>query len=267
MSHQMLLTERRGRVAIATLNRPETLNAMHPVMLSELFGQVQEWNHDNSVGAIIVTGAGKGFCAGADVAGWGRNTGPGTDNEARNQPAVSYEDWIAVASTAKPIIAAINGAAVGWGLTMTLICDVRVASTQARLSARFLRAGVTPELGSSVMLPKIVGWGKATEMMLTARLYSAQESLEMGLVTHVYPHEQLIDEAVKLGEEIAFNPTQGLYDVKRLLWATVHDTCFDKARERETVTFREAMQRPTFKEATQSFLEKRQPDFHQVGMD
>ena len=268
MAHQMLLTEQRGRVAIATLNRPETLNAMHPVMLSELYGQVQTWNKDKSVGAIVVTGAGKGFCSGADVAGWGRNSGPGTDNESNGQSAVSYEDWIAVASTAKPIIAAINGVAVGWGLTMALICDVRVASKEnGRLSARFIRAGVTPELGSSVMLPKIVGWGKSMEMMLTARLYSAQESLEMGLVTHVYPHDQLIDEAVKLGAEIAFNPTHGLADVKRLLWATVHDNCFEKAREREASTFREAMQRPTFKEATQSFLEKRQPDFHKAGMD
>jgi enoyl-CoA hydratase/carnithine racemase len=266
MAHQMLLTEQRGRVAIATMNRPDRLNAMHPVMLGELFGQVQEWNNDKSVGAIIVTGAGKAFCAGADVSGWAQGSGPGASSNG-GQRAVSFESWIEIASTAKPIIAAINGAAVGWGLTMTLICDVRVASDKARLSARFLRAGVTPELGSSVMLPKIVGWGKAMEMMLTARLYGAQECLDLGLVTHVYPHDQLIDEAVKLAAEIAFNPTQGLYDVKRLLWATVHDNCFDKARERETTTFREAMTRSTFKEATQSFLEKREPDFHKEGMD
>src|SRR5438270_3487467 len=177
MTHQMILTEQRGRVAIVTMNRPETLNAMHPVMLGELYGQVQEWSNDKSVGAIVVTGAGKGFCAGADVSGWARNTGPGTTE----RTAVSYEDWIQVASEAKPIIAAINGAAVGWGLTMTLICDVRVASDRARLSARFLRAGVTPELGSSVMLPKIVGWGHAMEMILSARLYSAEDSLKIGL--------------------------------------------------------------------------------------
>ena len=262
MSHQMLLTEQRGRVAIATMNRPDRYNAMHPTMLSELFGQVQEWNTDKSVGAIIVTGAGKAFCAGADIGGWAQGTGPGT-----NERTVNFSDWIEVASTSKPIIAAVNGDAVGWGLTMTLICDVRVASEKARLSARFLRAGVTPELGSSVMLPRIVGWGHAMEMILTARLYSAQDSLTLGLVTHVYPHDQLIDEAVKLGAEMAFNPTQGALDAKALLWANVHDNCFDKARERETATFRAAMQRPTFKEATQAFMEKRQPDFHKEGMD
>lgn len=267
MTYQMLLTEQRGRVAIATMNRPDAMNAMHPVMLSELYGQVQAWNQDKSVGAIVVTGAGKAFCAGADISGWSRGTGPGADAPSSQTSAVSFENWIEIASTAKPIIAAINGAAVGWGLTMSLICDVRVASDQARMSARFIRAGVTPELGSSVMLPKIVGWGKAMEMALTARIYNAQECLDLGLVTHVYPHEQLIDEAVKLANEIAFNPTQGLYDVKKLLWATVHDNCFDKARARESITFREAMQRPTFKEATQAFLEKRQPDFHKEGME
>ena len=263
MSQQMILTERRGRVGIVTMNRPETLNAMHPVMLSELYAQVQAWSQDKAGGAIVVTGAGKGFCAGADVSGWARNSGPGSGERSD----VSYEDWIKVASESKPIIAAINGAAVGWGLTMSLICDVRVASDRARLSARFLRAGVTPELGSSVMLPKIVGWGHAMEMTLSARLYSAEESLKIGLVTHVYPHEQLIDEAVKLAEEIAFNPSEGLASVKRLLWATVHDPAFLQARERETFEFQAAMQRPTFKEANQAFIEKRQPDFHKAGMD
>jgi len=263
MSQQMILTEKRGRVGIVTMNRPETLNAMHPVMLGELYGQVQAWGNDKAVGAIVVTGAGKGFCAGADVGAWARNTGPGTSERS----GVSYEDWISIASESKPIIAAINGAAVGWGLTMTLICDVRVASDRARLSARFLRAGVTPELGSSVMLPKIVGWGHALEMTLSARLYSAEESLKIGLVTHVYPHEQLIDEAVKLAEEIAFNPSVGLASVKRLLWAIVKDPAFVQARERETVEFQAAMQRTTFKEANQAFMEKRQPDFHRAGMD
>lgn len=263
MGHEMILTEQRGRVGIVTMNRPETLNAMHPVMLSELYGQVQAWSQDKSVGAIVVTGAGKGFCAGADVSGWARNTGPGT----AERSAVSYEDWIHIASESKPIIAAINGAAVGWGLTMALICDVRVASERARLSARFLRAGVTPELGSSVMLPKIVGWGHAMEMILSARLYSAEDSLKIGLVTHVYAHEQLIDEAVKLAEEIAFNPSEGLAVVKKLLWSTVKDTAFEQARARESAEFQAAMQRPTFKEANQAFLEKRQPDFHKAGMD
>ncbi len=264
MAHQMILTERRGkRVALLTMNRPESLNAMHPTMLTELYDQVREWDKDPSVGAIVVTGAGKGFCAGADVSGWARNTGPGT---AERTP-VSYEDWLEIVSAGKPVIAAINGAAVGWGLTMALVCDVRIASDAARLSARFLRAGVTPELCSSVLLPKIVGWGHATEMMLTARLYSAEESLKIGLVTHVVPHATLIDEAVKLADEIAFNPTEGLYAVKRLLWATVHDTGLAAARARERREFASSMKRPTFKEATAAFMEKRLPDFHKEGME
>jgi 2-(1,2-epoxy-1,2-dihydrophenyl)acetyl-CoA isomerase len=262
MPHEMILTEQRGRVAIVTLNRPETLNAMHPVMLGELYDHVQAWNKDKSVGAVVVTGAGKGFCAGADVSGWAR----GDDGGVRGR-TVSYEDWIEIVASSKPVIAAINGAAVGWGLTMALICDVRVASDKARLSARFLRAGVTPELGSTQMLPRIVGWGQAMELMLTARLVSAEESLRIGLVTHVYPHEQLIDEAVKLGEEMAFNPTEGLYAVKRLMWANMRDARLDETRARESTEFQAAMKRPTFKEASQAFMEKRQPDFHKEGME
>ncbi|MBI5880167.1 MAG: enoyl-CoA hydratase/isomerase family protein [Chloroflexi bacterium] len=264
MTHEMILTEKRGkRVAVVTLNRPDSLNAMHPVMLSELYDQVRAWDKDPSVGAIVVTGAGKGFCAGADVSGWARNTGPGTPE----RTPVSYEDWLEIVSTGKPVIAAINGAAVGWGLTMALVCDVRIASNAARLSARFLRAGVTPELCSSVTLQRIVGWGHAMEMMLTARLYSAEESLKIGLVTHVVPHDTLIDEAVKLADEIAFNPTDGLYVVKQLMWATLHDNDLAAARARERREFANAMKRPAFKEATAAFMEKRLPDFHKDGMD
>jgi 2-(1,2-epoxy-1,2-dihydrophenyl)acetyl-CoA isomerase len=262
MPHQMILTEQRGRVAIVTLNRPETLNAMHPVMLGELYDQVQEWNKDKSVGAVVVTGAGKGFCAGADVSGWARGGDGGVQGR-----AVSYEDWIEIVANAKPVIAAINGAAVGWGLTMALICDVRIASDKARLSARFLRAGVTPELGSSQMLPRIIGWGHAMELMLTARLVPADDALKIGLVTHVVPHEQLIEEAVKLGEEMAFNPTEGLYAVKRLMWANMRDARLDETRQRESAEFQAAMKRPTFKEANQAFMEKRAPDFHKEGME
>lgn len=263
MPHEMILTEQRGRVAIVTLNRPEVLNAMHPTMLSELYEQVKGWNQDKSVGAIVVTGAGKGFCAGADMSAWQRGDGPG----APERRGIDYEEWLTIAQQSKPIIAAINGAAVGWGLTMTLCCDVRIASDQARLSARFVRAGVTPELRSSALLPRIVGLGNALEMMLSARILSADDALKIKLVTHVVPHAQLIDEAVKLGDEIAFNPTENLAAVKRLVWAHINDSNLDIVKERENKEFREAMQRPTFKEAVQAFMEKRQPNFHQEGMD
>ncbi len=263
MPYEMILSEQRGRVAIVTLNRPQVMNAMHPTMLSELYEQVRAWNADKSVGAIVVTGAGKGFCAGADMSAWQRGDGPG----APERRGVDYEEWLTLAQTSKPIIAAINGAAVGWGLTMTLACDLRVASDAAKLSARFVRAGVTPELRSSALLPRIVGLGNAMEMMLTARIYSADEAFSLGLINRVVPHEKLLDEAAALGSEIAFNPTENLYAVKRLVWAHINDSNLDVVKVRENQEFRDAMQRATFKEAVQSFMEKRQPNFHQEGME
>ena len=260
---EMILTEQRGRVAIVTLNRPQVMNAMHPTMLTELYDQVRAWNQDKSVGVIVVTGAGKGFCAGADMSAWSRGDGPGAP-ERRN---VDYEEWLPIVQNAKPVIAAINGAAVGWGLTMTLACDLRVASDQAKLSARFVRAGVTPELRSSALLPRIVGLGNAMEMMLTARILSADEAFSLGLVNRVVPHEKLMEQAVALGGEIAFNPSENLLAVKRLVWAHINDSNLDAVRERESAEFRAAMRRPTFQEAVQSFMQKRQPDFHQQGMD
>ncbi|MBI1800599.1 MAG: enoyl-CoA hydratase/isomerase family protein [Chloroflexi bacterium] len=266
MSHQMILTEQRGRVAIVTLNRPEVLNAMHPVMLGELYDQVQAWNQDKSVGAVIVTGAGKGFCSGADMAGWSRGSGVAQGN-GQAQRAVDYEEWLTIAQNAKPIIAAINGAAVGWGLTMALVCDIRIASSAAKLSARFVRVAVTPELRSSALLPRIVGLGNAMEMMLTGRIIPAEEAARLNLVNRVVPHERLMDEAVALAEEIAFNPTENLHAVKRLVWAHINESGLDKVKERENAEFRAAMQRPAFKESVQSFMEKRQPNFHKEGMD
>ena len=263
MTHEMILTEQRGRVGILTLNRPQAMNAMHRTMLTELYEQVRAWSADKSVGAIVVTGAGRGFCSGADMSAWSRGDGPGSPE----RRAVDYEEWLPIVQQSKPVIAAINGAAVGWGLTMTLACDLRIASDQARLSARFVRAGVTPELRSSALLPRIVGLGNAMEMMLTARIYSADEAFSLGLVNRVVPHDKLIAEAVALGEEIAFNPTENVLAVKRLVWAHINDSDLDVVRERENKEFRAAMQRPTFKEAVQSFMEKRQPDFHREGMD
>ncbi len=263
MTHEMILTEQRGRVAIVTLNRPEVLNAMHPTMLGELYEQVRAWNTDKSVGAIVVTGAGKGFCSGADMGSWARGSGAG-QGDGRGQRTSDYEEWLSIAQTSKPIIAAINGAAVGWGLTMTLCCDVRIASDRAKLSARFVRVAVTPELRSSALLPRIVGLGlgNALEMMLTGRILSAEDAAKINLVNRVVPHEKLIDEAVALGDEIAFNPTENLYAVKRLVWAHINDSGLDAVKERERAEFRAAMQRPAFKESVQAFSEKRQPDYH-----
>lgn len=261
MGHEMILTETDGRVGIITFNRPEKLNAMHGTMMRELRDQIDAWNSDPGVGAVVLTGAGRAFCAGADIGGWNQNIQAresGQEAERRGQE----EPWIPFVQRSKPIVCAINGACIGAGLTITLPCDVRVASDQARLAMRFVRVGVTPELASTHLLPHIVGLGHAMELMLTGKIIDGAEASRIGLVNRVVPHARLMEDAVSTAQEIAFNPTESLSVIKRLTWQNLDETDLGAVQQREGKEFAEAMQRPSFKEAVRSFLEKRQPDFH-----
>jgi 2-(1,2-epoxy-1,2-dihydrophenyl)acetyl-CoA isomerase len=165
----------------------------------------------------------------------------------------------------KPIICAINGLSIGVGLTMTLPCDVRIASDQARLSMRFVRIGVLPELASTRLLGQIVGLTQALELMLSGRIIAAEEAVRIGLVNRVVPHDGLMDAALETAAEIAFNPAESLAAIKRLFWRNLTETDLEEVWKREDAEFAAAMERPAFKEAVQAFLEKRQPEFHRVA--
>jgi enoyl-CoA hydratase/carnithine racemase len=261
MSHELITVERQGRVGIITLNRPERLNAWTPAMMAELRSQIDEWNSDDGVGAIVLTGAGRGFCAGADISDWQR----GIEARERGEEAgagIEEESWVSFCQRSKPIVCAINGPAIGVGLTMTLPCDVRIASDRARLSMRFIRVGVLPELASTHILSHIVGQGHALELMLTGRIISGEEAARIGLVNRVVPHETLIGEAIATADEMAFNPTESLFAVKRMAWMNLGEGDIATVEDRENHEFAAALARPTFKEAVSAFMEKRQPDFH-----
>lgn len=163
---------------------------------------------------------------------------------------------------AKPIICAINGPAIGAGLTITLPCDLRIASDQARLSMRFVRVGVIPELASTHILAHIVGFSKALELMLSGAIINGEEAARIGLVNRVVPHEKLIEEAVASAQEIAFNPTESLLAIKKLAWQNLDESDLATIQQREGQEFTAAMARPAFREAVNAFMEKRQPDFH-----
>ena len=174
------------------------------------------------------------------------------------------ENWVSFVQESKPIVVAINGHAIGAGLTYTLPCDVRIASDNAKLSMRFIRVGVLPELASTGILPHIVGVTQAMELMLTGRIIDAQEAGRIGLVNRVVPHEILLDTAVDTAAEIAFNPTENLAAIKRETWKNLLAGSYKEMMKNEVVEFNEAMNRPYFKEAVRAFLEKRQPEFHKV---
>jgi len=267
MPHEMILVEIKGRVGIITMNRPERLNAVHPTMSAEIRQQVEAWNSDPAIGAIIITGAGRGFCAGADFGVWQRDikqreTGGQNERAERLAQEAQQEPWPLFWRRSKPVVCAINGPSVGAGLTVFLACDVRIASEQARLSMRFVRAGVMAEVASTHILPHMVGLGHALELMLSARIISGEEAARIGLVNRVVPHDKLMEEALATAQEIAFNPTESLLAVKRLIWQNLDERDIKLIQEREGVELEAAMARPAFQEAVSAFSEKRQPDFH-----
>ena len=265
MSYEVILYETRGDVAIVTLNRPEKLNAWTPQMSIEQADAIARANADRSVGAIVMTGAGRGFCAGADMEKTfqsrieGRDPGGDTAHGQGGMPAGL--DWVGLCRRAKPIVAAVNGAAVGIGMTMLLPLDVIVASEKARFGMFFIKVGLVPELASTHLLTARVGIGKASEMCLTGRLYGAAEAAACGLVDRVVSPEALLDEAVALAHEIAANPDPQLRMTKELLTRNACDTDFERVQALETEMIRECWKSPEHKEAVQAFLEKRPPKF------
>src|SRR6185437_13916270 len=201
-AYEQILYERRERLALITLNRPERLNAWTPRLEEEFIAAIEQANRDQDCGCIVVTGAGRGFCAGADIGGF-RNrivaAAAGDDGTAAEGPLllrqVSSQEVPIALSLAKPVIAAINGAAIGVGLTMSLACDIRIASEAARFSVRFVRVGLTPELASTHNLPSIAGIEVALELALTGRIIDATDPAALRLVSRVVPADDLMPTA------------------------------------------------------------------------
>jgi enoyl-CoA hydratase/carnithine racemase len=261
MDYQQILTERRGRVGIVTLNRPERLNAITMQLVTELYDAFDVFNRDNGIGVIVLTGQGRAFCAGLDVQDW-RNPEPA---QGEGQEPMNYRSqlrWLEIMRNSKPVVVAVNGLAVGGGITMILSCDIRIASDQAQFQERHVRVGLMPDMGSSRLLVQTVGLAHAMRLILTARRIDAQEAECIGLVTQVVPHAQLMDTAVAIAEEIAAHPTSSLLASKQLLWDNMCEPDGAKVVYRETEVEERLMRGPDFKEATMAFIEKRPPRFN-----
>jgi 2-(1,2-epoxy-1,2-dihydrophenyl)acetyl-CoA isomerase len=259
MDFEQILYERRGRVGLITLNRPEKLNAWTDVMSGELCDALSAANDDPEVKAVVLTGAGRGYCAGADISAWQRGIEAGAVNLGGNQrPRREPADgWVPLVRRSKPVIVAVNGASVGVGVTHILPCDIRIASEAARFGFYFVRMGAVPELASPYFLSQIVGLGAAQELCLRARMIDAQEALRLGLVSAVVPADRLLDEALAIAEEIAALPGPQLRMTKDLFnrGATDMDVLGNMAREGEAL--KQAYASPEFKEAVSAFMERR----------
>jgi 2-(1,2-epoxy-1,2-dihydrophenyl)acetyl-CoA isomerase len=258
MSFETVLYEKKDRVVTITLNRPQVLNAFTVTMGQEMLGALHQAEDDEDVGCVVLTGAGRGFCSGADVRGFQADIERGTLDGVESQPESLCQLMF---NLKKPTIAAINGPAVGVGFTMTLPCDIRIASDRARFGPIFVRVGLVPEFGSTFLLPRLIGLAKAKELILLGRIIDAQEALEIGLVSKVVPNGELMGEAMSLAATLAQGPTRTLGLVKEVLHqGLVSDLAGAEALEARVLAI--CMRSPEHAEGVRAFLEKRQPRFH-----
>jgi enoyl-CoA hydratase/carnithine racemase len=271
----MELTELRyevaDRIATIRLHRPERLNAFTPTMADELVRVAAAADADDDVRVVVVTGSGRGFCAGADLGG-GADTF--ADRLTRYRPPALREDIagyprdaggvvsLAFAALRKPVIAAVNGPAVGVGATLTLPMDVRIAAESARFGFVFGRVGIVPEAASSWFLPRVVGISQAMEWVATGRVFDAAEALRGGLVSRVVPDDELLPAASALAREIVSN-TSGLAvgAARQLLWSMLGASSPWDAHRAESRAVVELGAGPVSAEGVASFLAKRPPRF------
>ncbi len=264
MGYEQIATDLTDRVLTITLNRPDRLNAWTQTMCEELIAAFDEFDADDEVRAVVVTGAGRGFCAGADLAGGG-STFDWRERE-RSEDDVPEDNGgmftLRVFESKKPVIAAINGPAVGVGATMTLPMDIRLASEDAKLGFVFVRRGIVPEACSSWFLPRVVGINRAMEWVATGRVFSAQEALEGGLVRSIHPAGELLDAAYALAREIADNTAPvSVALARRLLWNMLGAAHPREAHEADSRAMFSRGQSADAAEGVTSFLEKRPADF------
>lgn len=246
-------------IALATLNRPDRLNAITFQMFDEFRALCAEVAADDDVRALVLTGAGRGFCAGLDLAEAAQLTDMTAQEMMKGQE--SWADSIAsFHRLAKPVIAAVNGPAAGAGFSLALAADIRIAAPEARFNAAFVRIGLTGgDCGTSWFLPRIVGLGRAAEILLTGRFFGAEESAAMGLVNRVVPAGELLDAAVSIGQEIASNTPFGMRLTKQVLHLNVDAPSLDAALEVENRNQVLATRTEDMLEAITAFREKRFP--------
>ncbi len=261
MSYQQIKSETRDEVVLLTLNRPKRLNAWTARMSAELGDAIEAANDDPAVGAIVVTGEGRGFCAGADIQDTFQAQLEGSGSDSAEAAPPRSVDWVTLVRSSKPMIAAVNGPAVGIGLTLILSFDYLIASEKARLSCRFIKMGLVPELASSHFLPQRVGFGRASELMLSGRMVEAAEAASFGLVDEVVPHERLLDAAFAKAKSFAGNPDLQLRMIKELITQNSDETDLAEVQRREAAKLALAYRSPEHKEAVQAFLQKREPKF------
>lgn len=271
MSYSTILYDVEDGILTITLNRPESLNAFNNEMLEELLDACDRADADDEVKAIIVTGAGRAFCAGADLSSGGKtfNSDARSDRQSGINPDGGGRLTLRLYELNKPIIAAINGPAVGVGVTMTLAMDIRLASTQAKFGFVFARRGIVPEACSSYFLPRAVGISKALEWCYSGKVFPAQEAMDGGLLRSLHEPDDLLAEARKIAAEIRDNTAPvSVALLRHMMWKMLGA---DHPMEAHKIDSRGIYYRgrsADSKEGVESFLEKREAKYPcQVSSD
>ncbi len=262
---QVLYEENDG-VAIITFNRPDSLNAWTGMLGTGYFNALDHAAAQPDVKAIVVTGAGRGFCAGADMgnlqglSGGDRDADPGDPTA----PDLRGERHDYALDIPKPVIAAVNGACAGLGFVHAMMCDVRFAAAGAKFTSSFVRRGLIAEHGISWMLPRLVGPSVSLDILLSGRVFLAEEAMEMNVVSNVFPAEELLDEAVAYARELGrFSAPWSMAQMKRQVWGQM-DMSRDDALKQSNDIMAESLKRPDFKEGVASFVDRRDPNFEPI---
>jgi 2-(1,2-epoxy-1,2-dihydrophenyl)acetyl-CoA isomerase len=261
MSFETIQLEMRGAVCLLTLNRPERLNALTVAVGKEFQSAIGE-ARERGARAIVLTGAGRVFCAGGDLREMQEIAGREGRLEAFfDEPLRVLNDVILlIRHTPLPFIAAVNGAASGGGCNLALACDLVVAAEGARFNQAFIKIGLSPDCGGTFMLPRLIGWKRAAELMFTGDMVSAEEACQMGMINSVVPDAELIPKVLALAERLASSPTAAIGQIKKLLEASANND-YGGQLELERKAQIESGQTKDFVEGVAAFLEKRPPEF------
>ena len=258
----VLYEAREAGVAIITLNRPDRMNGWGGAIASGFYACIDRAEADPGIRAVVLTGSGRAFCAGADM-GMMNTVGDSLKNANKDsvKKMVGERHPYFVTTLRKPVIAAINGACAGIGLTQALMCDVRFAASGAKFTTSFARRGLVAEYGISWILPRLAGWGVAMDLLLSGRTFYAEEAAELGLVNWVVPAEELMSRAVGYAEDIAAHCSPwALAQMKRQAYGDAVRGVAEASATAEAL-MHESMLRPDFIEGIMSFFEKRAPAF------
>ena len=261
MSYETLQFEMRGDVAVITLNRPESLNALTLAVAGEFKSAVAE-ALSQGARAVVLTGAGRAFCAGGDLREMQKIASQNGRVEAFfDEPLRELNDCIMlIRSTPLPFIAAVNGAASGGGCNLALACDLVIAAEGAKFNQAFIKIGLVPDCGGTFILPRLVGWRRATQLMMTGEVTTAQQALAMGMINAVVSDDQLIAQAMALAEGLAQAPTASIGRIKELLEASAKNDYVGQLELEREAQLKSGLTKD-FKEGVTAFIEKRPPKF------